>query len=477
MPINSVLASARLAIQAQTTAMETASHNIANATVDGYSRQRVDIQANLPLYTPWGAVGTGVVVNDVTRVRDTMLDTNYRAQAASSGEYTTRNDLLTRVGSVFGEPSDSGLASALDSFWGAWGDLANNPTSTAARSVVQQRGSEVASTLNRFSSDLDGVRTSASDQVTAQVASLNRYSTQLAQLNKEIVAAESGGQSANDLRDVRDRTLDDMNKIVPVRVIENPRGAVTVYLGGMAIVDGTDSKQLSLETSGSAVALKVNGPNAIIASPGGSLGAAIGVINNDVPQAKQELDSLAATLVANVNATHRTGWSAAGDALGGANWDQTAPPTGSNVDFFDPTRTNAGSVSLSAAVASNASYIAAGDSQNATGNNNVANVMAGMRTNAGEILKSGSTTATTSFGEYYRDLVTRVGVANSDAQSSATVYTTLANQADVQRQSVSGVSTDEELIEMTKRQQAYSAAAKVITTASDMSQTLLDMIR
>lgn len=205
MSINSVLGSARLALQAQTSAMETASHNIANATVAGFSRQRVDLQPNTPLYTPWGAVGTGVVVANITRVRDTMLDTTYRSQVSQSGEYGTRKDLLTRIGDVFGEPSDSGLSSTLDQFWSAWSDLANNPTSTATKSVVQERGSQLASTLNRFSSDLGGVAASASDQAVSQIGALNRYATQIANLNQTIVAAESSGQSANDVRDMRDR--------------------------------------------------------------------------------------------------------------------------------------------------------------------------------------------------------------------------------------------------------------------------------
>ncbi len=476
MSINSVLGSARLALQAQTSAMETASHNIANATVTGYSRQRVDLEPNVPLYTPWGAVGTGVVVANITRVRDTMLDTSYRTQASQSSEYGTRKDLLTSIGNVFGEPSDSGLSSTLDQFWSAWSDLANNPTSTAAKSVVQQRGSQLASTLNRFSSDLDGVAASANDRATSQVGALNRYATQIADLNQTIVAAESGGQSANDVRDMRDRALDEMSKIAPVRMVEEANGSATVYLGGMSIVDGVSTKQLSLDKSSGALALRIEGQARTVAAPGGSLGAAMGVINTDLPTAKKQLDDVAAALVTRINTIHRTGWSQAGDALGGSNWNPANPPTGSQVDFFDPTRITASTISLSAKVGSDAAYIAAGNVQNAAGNNSVANLMAGMRTDSGAILKAGSTTLTTSFGEYYRDVVTRVGVSTSDADASATVYDTLTQQADAQRQSMSGVSTDDELIEMTKRQQAYAAAAKVITAADAMSQTLIDMI-
>lgn len=476
MSLNSILGTATLALQAQQAAIETAANNIANANVPGYSRQVINLQPNTPLYTPQGAVGTGVIVKDISRVRDTMLDTNFRAQTSAAGGYSTQSDILNSIGQVFGEPSDTGLSNTLSQFYASWSDLANNPTSAAAQSVVQQRGAAVASTLNQFSTNLDQLASNTLDSATQQVNQINQYTSQIASINKQIVAAEANGTTANDLRDMRDNAIDALSKIVPVRVIDHDNGSDTIYVAGATVVDGSDSKNFNLQGTSGSIALQLSGRNFATQSPGGSLGANLDALNKDIPNAKSQLDTLTNGIVTSVNAIHTAGWTAAGDALGGSNWNPATPPTGSNVNFFDPTKLTAGSISLSAQVASNASYIAAGDTQGATGNNNIANRIAAVANDTTTMTKYGST-ETTSVMEYYRDLVTRVGVATNDATSSSTVYSTLAQQADTQRQSVSGVSTDQELISLTKNQQAYAAAAKVITTANSMSQTLLDMIR
>lgn len=475
MSLNSVLGTATLALQAQQAAIETAAHNIANANVAGYSRQVVNLQPNTPLYTPIGAVGTGVIVRDISRVRDTMLDTNFRAQTSQADGFSTRSDVLTSIGQVFGEPSDTGLSNTIDQFYASWSDLANNPNSAAAQSVVQQRGAAVASTLNQFSSNLDQLSSNTLTSATLQVNDINRYTAQIASINKQIVAVEASGTKANDLRDMRDNAIDALSKIVPVRVIDHDNGSDTIYVAGATVVDGSDSKNFSLQGPSGSISLQLNGRTFSTQSPGGSLGANLDALSTDIPNAKSQLDALAKGIVTSVNQIHTSGWTAVGDALGGSNW--AAPPTGSNVNFFDPTKLTAGSISLSTQVASNASYVAAGDVQGATGNNNIANRISALRNDMTTMPKFGSATETTSISEFYRELVTRVGVATSDATASATVYSTLAQQADTQRQSVSGVSTDDELISLTKNQQAYAAAAKVITTADSMAQTLLDMIR
>jgi flagellar hook-associated protein 1 FlgK len=477
MSINSLLSTARLALSAQQIAIETGAHNIANADVEGYSRQRADLAANTPLNTQWGTLGTGVIVQNISRLRDSLLDVSYRTQSANSGGFDMRSDLLTQVSGVFNEPSDTGFASTLDQFWSAWSDLANNPDDVAAKSVVQQRGAQVATTLNNYSQGLDAIAGTSREQVGNLVSDLNNFSKQIADLNRQIGAAESGGNTASDLRDTRDQLIDQMSAIAPVSVVEHSNGADTVYVGGATVVDGTAAQQFSLQQNGAQTVLALNGQTIPVSNSDGKVGALLGVLNTDIPAAKSQLDQIAQQLVTTVNTIHRTGWTQAGDALGGANWDTSAPPTGSNVDFFDPTGTTAATISLSANVATNASYIAAGNVQGGTGNNTVALQLSQLRDDTSTMLQSGSTTQTASFGDYYRDIVTKLGIATDDANTSASVYDTLVQQADTRRQSVSGVSTDDELIELTKHQQSYAAAAKVVTTADQMAQSLLDMIR
>src|SRR5689334_8117904 len=121
------------------TVIQVAGHNIANSETEGYSVQRATITSNTPQRFSYGSVGTGISVSQILRTRDETLDAAYRTESSNASAYRTKNQLLGAVEDILGEPSDDGLASSLDAFWGAWSDLANSPTSGAARSTVQQR--------------------------------------------------------------------------------------------------------------------------------------------------------------------------------------------------------------------------------------------------------------------------------------------------------------------------------------------------
>src|SRR3954470_8607198 len=121
--IGSILSIARNAMQTQQLAMQTTGHNIANANTVGYSAQSVRLAAQTPQSFPYGYEGTGVSVQGITRARDALLDPRYRTSFPNQGQYSTTSDIMGRVESVFGEPSDSSLSSVLDAFWSSWSDL------------------------------------------------------------------------------------------------------------------------------------------------------------------------------------------------------------------------------------------------------------------------------------------------------------------------------------------------------------------
>ena len=261
----SILSIARSAIHAHQTAIQVTSHNVANAETPGYTRQRATLEQSYPVRTPMAVLGSGVRVSDVGQIRDRLLDATYRHDASQSAGFGLRRDLLGQIEGVFNEPSDAGFAATLDRFWGAWSDLANAPTNATAREVVLQRGGQVAAALNGFSTRLAELTADTGLRLDESVRRLNGFATQVAELNGQIVALESGGSSANDLRDLRNTLLDGMAKLADVAVHERGDGSVAVTIQGQTLVDGTAAK--ALVHAGSPPAVRVSFANDPTRSP------------------------------------------------------------------------------------------------------------------------------------------------------------------------------------------------------------------
>ena len=484
----SILSIARSAMVAHQTAIQVTSQNISNAETPGYSRQRAMLAPGYPQRTPQGMLGTGVFVQDIEQIRNTLLDVSFRRDSSQAAGFGLRRDLLERVEGVFGEPSENGLSATLDAFWASWGDLANAPTSNTARGVVRERGTQVAAMLNRFAQQLHDQQQGTHAQLTDSLAELNGLARQVAELNVQITAAEAGGQTASDLRDARNIAVDSMSRLANVRVLEQRGGGIAVLVANQTLVDGSAAKQIVTSGVPPAGTLHFAGDADALPDVGGELGAMMQFLNEDLPDATAKLDQLARAVAEQVNQLHRSGWSPAGDGDGAANWDPAAPPTGSNIDFFavpvdsvtglpDPSRITAASIGLSAQVRSNEQYVAAGNVQNATGNNAIAIAMAALRTNTGSVTPDPAAPGTTqSFADFYRDLVVGVALESKSAETSASVHRVIAQQSDARRQSVSGVSTDEELIALMRHQQAYVAATRLVNVADEMAQSLLNMV-
>jgi flagellar hook-associated protein 1 FlgK len=467
---------ARTALRTSQLGVQVTGSNIANAQTEGYSRQRVDQFATYPNITPFGRIGTGVDAH-VSRVRDALAENVYRLEAGRSTRYYARTYVSGQLEGVFGEPSDKGLAAGLDAFWNAWSDLAHQPTSSAAKAMVRQQGSNLASSLNRAATQIDDVVGLVQTRLTSTVSEINSLSKRVADLNVAVVRTEAGGiQQAADLRDERDRLLDQLSSLGATRVYEETNGTVKVVLDGATLVDGpshTDLGTPAFTRNGSQLAVTVTAGGDPLQSPseGSTLGQLTRLLNEEIYGSQgvmTRLDDLASGLVSRMNQLHQQGWSAAGDALGGGSW--SGSPTGSNVDFFDPASVTAGTIRLSDAVQADYDVVAAGYSQNGTTDNQLALDIATLRDDA-TTMGGG----TRSFAADYQEMVSGLAVKVNSAENSHTAFDALATQAENQRTSVSGVSTDEELIRLVQYQQSYTAASKLLSVADEMLESLLNI--
>lgn len=474
---------ARSALLTHQTALQTISHNIANAETPGYTRQEAVLAANTPVRLPYGTVGTGVHVDTIIRKRDILLDETFRSASGQAGDAEMRRDLLGQLEGVFGEPTEAGMSTALDKFWGAWSDLASNPGSGSARSVVQQSGRQLAQLFNSYDTQLTEQRTSSIDRLTGTVSQINAYAGQIAELNGRILSAESGGDSANDLRDMRDLALDRLSSIAGTRVVPQADGSVSVLIGNSTLVDGTSARPLSIQyeiptppptvtPSDIPVRIRLGESPDRLAPLGGELRALVENINTSIPDLRGRLDAMASSLVTQVNTAHAGGFVFTGN---------TIPGTAAG-NFFDagtvlnPVR--AGTLRLDTVVATDAAQIAASGNANAPTDNGTAMAMAALRTANSTVSFTlpNAVVETGSFLGFFRNTVTTLGINVRDAADDASIYRTLSDQGEARRQSVSGVSTDEELVNMLRVQQSYTAATKLIQAADEMMKTLLSLI-
>ncbi|ERN51973.1 flagellar hook-associated protein FlgK [Alkalihalophilus marmarensis] len=264
------LETARRAMMTQQYALHTTGHNIANANTPGYTRQRVNFTQtepypNVGMNRPMlpGHLGTGVKAGSIQRVREHFLDVQFRNENNKVGYYGTKYEALTRMEDILNEPSEQGLASLIDQFWGAMQDLSGDPEDTGARVVARSRAEEIANTFNYLHSSLSTVQDDYKAEIDVTIKGMNSLLSQLNDVNQQIRSAEPHGYVPNDLYDEQDRILDQLSQIIDIEVKREPsggkpnpvaEGAVTVIIKGVTdddgepikLVDGTDGNALLL---------------------------------------------------------------------------------------------------------------------------------------------------------------------------------------------------------------------------------------
>lgn len=453
MSLQSLLSIARSALGTHQRAMDVTGHNVANANTPGYTRQRLVLAAATPLQTPLFPLGRGVDAVAIQRSRDTFYDSSFRDQNGQLGRFNTMGDYLSRIESSMNEPSSTGIAAGLDQLFKSFSDLANDPANHTNRELVVSAANRLTGQLHQLDANIGTVRQEAFDNLNTQVADVNAIAKQIAQLNTQIQATGGPGHVSPDLMDQRDNLVDKLSGMIGVTVVPHADGSIGVVAGDTLLVDGANTTTLSVGSAGAGWGIFPAGGGQQVDAKSGSLKGLTDLTQTTLPGLQGKLDSLAASLVSQFNALHRTG-----TTLGGA----------TNVDFFDPAATTAGSIRLSAQVLASSDNIAA-SANGAAGNGGIAAQLAAL--SSSPVAALGNKT----FREFYVGVAAGVGLDVRSAQQDGDVQQALVDRSSQARDAVSGVNIDEEMINLIGEQQAYQAAARLVTIADQMMQQILQI--
>ena len=453
-----ILDIARRALSAQQTGINVTAHNIANVNTPGYSRQRVELASTTPSQTDWGLIGTGVSVDGVSRIRDGFIDSELRMEQQNLGRWEYRERVFSEIEDIFNEPSDSGLAAVMNSFWDSWAELANNPQSGSARQSVVQVGEHLVNTFNHLHKRLTDLQENLDNELNVGIEKVNAILHQVADLNEKIATAEGSGIVANDYRDRRDHLLEELSGLVGIGITEKNDGMVTVTLSGRILVERDAVNELgTLERGINYIA--VSDPTwtpdrSIISLEGGRLQSIIEMRDEVIVEQYEKLDELANTLVEQVNALHQTGYGLNGST---------------GIDFFDSNTTGARNIALDANILGDTDRIAA-SSDGSPGDGSIALQIFDLR--EAKIMSDDSVTA----DDYFAAMMGTLGVRSQEAMFMRENQELMVEQLNIQQSSVSGVSLDEEMTNLIRYQHAYEAAARLVTTVDEMMKAVLDMV-
>lgn len=454
---------AQSSLLSQQKAIDITGNNIANVNTPGYSRQRVNLVQHYPSKVGNDTVSRGVTVNpQIQRFYDQFLTNQLNGENNALGRWEAQKESLGKVEMLFDEASGYGLSSAMSEYWNAWQDLSANPDGVVQRSNLISAGQYMSSTFNHISENLTAIQNDIDKHVDAIVDDVNTMAEQVVELNRKIVQQEANGHSANAYRDERDQLVFEMSKQIGIESFEDGDGNITIMVGnGKPLVDGTTTWQLATVNSGGVQNIQwqdSSGGNVDITTQisGGELKGWIETRDVLITDYTTQLDLLAETMINEVNSLHSSGLT-------------LDPVTTTGVNFF--TGTNAASIAVNNDIVNNSDLIAtAGAGGTLPGDNTNAIAIAALQND--NTLMPGSS----NFDSYYGTLVGSVGSDVQAADLSLNHQEKMVLNLQNYRQEVSGVSLDEEMVNLIKYQHAYDAAARMINTASEMLDTLMSIV-
>ena len=455
MSLNASLSIAVQSLNAASGALQATNNNIANANTPGYTRETPVLQSVAPIsiFGTNASVGDGVNLLRFQSVRDELLQTQIRQETSAQSGANAQLASLQQIEPVF-TTSTQDIGTEMSALFSSISALSTNPSNASSRQAVLSAGQNLANAFNTAANALTAQQAGLNTQVTQDVNQINQITKQIAALTPDINALKAAGQDGGTLQDQQDQLILSLSKLTNISVTQSDNGVTLTTENGTPLVVGT--KSFSLQTAaganGMTHVLDQNGTDITTSLTGGDLGGSIQQRDTTITGILNQLDTLANQFAAAMKDAQASGKDQNGAA---------------GTDFFKASG-SATTISVRniTMALTDTTQIAASLDGSSGGNGNLANLSAVQKT----ALASGQTP-----GSAYANLVYQVGSLTSNANAESSATTTSLLQLSNQLSSVSGVSIDEESANLITYQQAYEAAARVISTVQELFSITMSM--
>ncbi|HBG5345480.1 TPA: flagellar hook-associated protein FlgK [Clostridioides difficile] len=430
----SILNTANSGMNAHQKSIQTISHNISNLDTDGYSRQRTEFATNSPMYMPSlsnsigrGQLGTGVHVTDVTRARNSFYDYQFRAEAHKYGNTVSKYDYYNTIETILNEPSDYGISAGIDDFFKGWESLSKDINSDSKKSLVVENASNLATLISESYKKLDKLKGDIDSNIDTEIKQINDMLKSLEDLNKSIDIISGSGSTPNDLLDERDRILDNLSFKLDLENsdVKNMLSDGKLELNELKNADGTWKTGIS-----------------------GTLQGLFGM-HSKIDTYKSDLKDVSDGLAKQINDVYNAS-------------------AGITVRDFFITSNVAGEdiIKVNPAIKSNSNELKLTTEE--------ASKIAKLKDEKIDIGIAGGKVSTIS--DHYKAFAESVGLDSQKVNQDEVNQRKIINNVDNSRMSVSGASLDEEMTELMKVQRSYQASAKVMSTAVQLLDVVINGI-
>ena len=438
-------------------AIETTSNNIANVNTPGYSRQRADLTETSPIEVGNLTLGTGVQLQDVTSLRDSILDLRVNQETQQQGKLNAFIGGGQQIQSLFNETSGTGLQAPLTALFNSFQQLSVNPSDLTTRQSVITSAQNLAQALNQTSNNLTTQQQNTDLAVKQSVEQINSLTTQIAQVNLQVAGAAGTGANAGPFIDQRQQLINQLSSYVDVSTVDAGGGSVTLTTSaGTPLVVGGQSFALSTQPNATTGFQDIYSGSTNITSQitEGQLAGQLQLRDQEIPSIRNSLDTVAYNLSNAVNTQQQAGYDLSGTAGG---------------PLFTPLTQQAGAAAASKVAITDPNKIAAsgGPAPGNSGDNTNANALLALQN---QQIVSGQTPI-----GYYGGLVFQVGNDVSSAQTQQQSGSLVLQQIQNLQGEVSGVDINEEAANLVRYQNAYQASAQVTSIINTLMLATINM--